>query len=826
MKTKIIILTMLVPFTVMGQQPCKDLFISEYIDGPNKNKVIEIFNPSDSVINLIGYSIKIFQNGAPTPLTVPLTGSINPKSTYVVSHPQASPAILAKTDQTHVWMNFDGNDAVVLNKGQSFYIDKIGEIGVNPGNSGWFVPPNGSTKDQNLRRKYPIDKGETDWNQGKNQWDIQPSDSIGNIKDHTNICQCLFSLVNGNSWYIKGVLDYTPYQQDVYVFRLTNKQAYTGQLNTNIVDSITFHNATGLKYNTIHFNLLSTQQDREQIRNQIRNDSLFEIEFPAVTKFPAADRTQKRWQFTNDVINLVFRDPDPSPTTVQYIENKYNLTVMHQPNPALPKGANSWTYAYVINPTGCKTRNAMDVSREIYEKDSATVKIAEPWMEPFFEPVTTNDQYFPDSWQILNTGQCLGMAPAGNGTFDADCDIEEAWNAGYTGNGITVAVIDKSIFENNHPDISSKYINGYDWIDNDNDVTASSGATGIAKPHGQSCAGLIAAVANNNIGIAGVAYGAQIVPLITWYGSSYVAFQDALAKNVDVISCSWGWAGNPSQAIENDINLCRTLGRGGKGIVIVFSAGNADANTTTFFPGYLDDVIGVIASNPNDTRKSSSDGWGSWGSNYGSKSDVAAPGTHVVTTDLLGADGYNNISNGCSGGNNLINDYTYFNGTSAAAPIVAGAAAVILSVDPSLTATAVQNILESTADKVGGYNYNAVSPGRSLEMGYGRINLFSAVQSVGIAEYSNEQNIWFTVYPNPTINNATIQFSLLQTSAVQIEIYNHIGKKLKTLYNDNYISPQNPHILSFETGSFSSGIYFLVLRTENGIKALKLTVVK
>ena len=86
-------------------------------------------------------------------------------------------------------MNFDGNDAIVLNQGHSNYIDEIGEIGVNLGQGGWNVPPGSSTKQQDLRRKYPIDKGETDWNQGKNQWSILPKDSLANIKKHDNVCQ-------------------------------------------------------------------------------------------------------------------------------------------------------------------------------------------------------------------------------------------------------------------------------------------------------------------------------------------------------------------------------------------------------------------------------------------------------------------------------------------------------------------------------------------------------------------------------------------------------------------------------------------------------------
>lgn len=171
-----------------AQQPCKELFISEYIDGNNKNKIIELYNPSDSILNLNGYYLRIYQNGAPTPDIIPLQGNVNPKETHVITHPQADNIILAKAHQTDVKMNFDGNDAIVLRKGISTDIDKIGEIGVNLGSSGWIVLPNGSTKDSDLRRKFPIDKGETDWYNGKGQWNVLPKDSLQDIKIHDNTC--------------------------------------------------------------------------------------------------------------------------------------------------------------------------------------------------------------------------------------------------------------------------------------------------------------------------------------------------------------------------------------------------------------------------------------------------------------------------------------------------------------------------------------------------------------------------------------------------------------------------------------------------------------
>jgi len=167
---------------------CQEPFISEMIEGNAPNRALELFNPSNSPIDLSSFSIRLFQNGQLTPLIIPLSGTILPKSTFVIAHPAAKNEIKTKADMLDPQLTFDGNDAIVLEKTGGTQVDKIGEIGVNPGNSGWIVPPGGSTKEQTLRRKFPINKGETNWNQGKNQWTVHPKDSVSNLKQHQNAC--------------------------------------------------------------------------------------------------------------------------------------------------------------------------------------------------------------------------------------------------------------------------------------------------------------------------------------------------------------------------------------------------------------------------------------------------------------------------------------------------------------------------------------------------------------------------------------------------------------------------------------------------------------
>ena len=129
-------------------------------------------------------------------------------------------------------------------------------------------------------------------------------------------------------------------------------------------------------------------------------------------------------------------------------------------------------------------------------------------------------------------------------------------------------------------------------------------------------------------------------------------------------------------------------------------------------------VVGAISPKGERKSKQSCDNE-NWGSCYGSALDVVAPGVRIPTTTSDG------------------NYRTDFNGTSSACPHVAGVAALVLSVNPNLTALQVRNVIESTAQKIGGYNYQGVS-GRANgtwheEMGYGLVDAYAAVRAASAA---------------------------------------------------------------------------------------------
>lgn len=191
------------------------------------------------------------------------------------------------------------------------------------------------------------------------------------------------------------------------------------------------------------------------------------------------------------------------------------------------------------------------------------------------------------------------------------------------------------------------------------------------------------------------------------------AINAALANNCVAISMSYGGT-SFSQALNDAFVAAKTQGRSGKGLFICASTGNNGSGTSVQYPANYVGVYGIGATTQVDTRASFS--------NYGNIVDISAPGSAILTTDRTGATGY-------SSGN-----YASVSGTSFSCPITAAAGAVLIYKNSSLTENQVMTILAQTADKVGGYTYainsNYPLSTRSVELGYGRINLASAVNAV------------------------------------------------------------------------------------------------
>ena len=174
-------ITTLLSSVAFGQN---SLILSEYVEGSESNKAIELYNPTSSVINLSGYAVSFFFNGAATPgATILLNGSLQPGGTCVLCHSNASGNVTGNANQTTGLVNFNGNDAVALLFNGSI-VDCFGRIGEDPGTS-WG---NGATVNHTLRRMSEVISGDPDGYDSFDpavQWDIYPEDSFDDLGRHS-----------------------------------------------------------------------------------------------------------------------------------------------------------------------------------------------------------------------------------------------------------------------------------------------------------------------------------------------------------------------------------------------------------------------------------------------------------------------------------------------------------------------------------------------------------------------------------------------------------------------------------------------------------------
>jgi subtilisin family serine protease len=317
-----------------------------------------------------------------------------------------------------------------------------------------------------------------------------------------------------------------------------------------------------------------------------------------------------------------------------------------------------------------------------------------------------NDPRFDELWGLNNTGQA-------GGTPDADIDAPEAWDINTGDGSIIVGVIDTGV-DYTHPDLVNNiwtnpgeiagngidddgngYIDdyyGWDFAYDDNDPMDVFG-------HGTHVAGTIAAEGNNGIGVTGVNWDAQIMPIKflndDGSGSTFDAIQAveyATLMGADLTNNSWG-GGGYSQPLYDAI-----AASGEAGQLFVAAAGNngTDNDLNPSYPSSydLDNIIAVAATGHQDQL--------AWYSQYGLTSvDLAAPGG-----SLDGVDAHNILST-IPG-----NDYDYFAGTSMATPHVAGAAALVWSEKPTLTAEQVKNYILGTVDLLPSLDGKVLTGGR------------------------------------------------------------------------------------------------------------------
>lgn len=353
------------------------------------------------------------------------------------------------------------------------------------------------------------------------------------------------------------------------------------------------------------------------------------------------------------------------------------------------------------------------LSRELHERDDVR------WAHPDFRIAMRvhelpDDPLLEDQWHLDNTGQS-------GGTEGADVRAFDAW-ALSTGAGQLIAVFDSGV-DSSHPDLLVTL--GTDFADGDTDSNPD--VEESSAGHGTAVAGLAAAIGDNGLGVAGVAYDAEIYAVrIIGAGSVSdinTAFREAVDAGATVLNNSWGYgdgceAYETYGALSNAVGYAERSGRDGLGSVVVFSAGNDACDASEDGILVMEEVVAVAALDDDDERES----YSSWGEVV----DIAAPAGGLVTTDISGDEGY--------GPYGTDEDYTgTFNGTSAAAPVVSGVFALVLASNDRITAAQARELVCQTASRndLDGAEWD--EDGRSLYYGCGRIDAYAAVAAAANA---------------------------------------------------------------------------------------------
>ncbi len=318
----------------------------------------------------------------------------------------------------------------------------------------------------------------------------------------------------------------------------------------------------------------------------------------------------------------------------------------------------------------------------------------------YYLDVMPNDPDFGSMWGLHNTGQT-------GGTADADIDAPEGWDITTGDSSVVVAVIDSGL-DMTHEDLAANLwtnpgeiagngidddgngfvddIHGWDFSSNDNDPSPVGGACG---GHGTHTGGTIGAVGDNGVGVTGVNWNVQIMPLKAFkpFLGVFCTANDAdliaaieyhTMMGVRISSNSWG-GGSFSQATYDAIRASKS--------VFVAAAGNDGTNNdvTPHYPSNyaLDNIISVAATTDTDALASFS--------NFGATSvDLGAPGENILST----------LHN---------NSYGSYSGTSMATPHVAGVAGLLLAQDPNLTNNEIKWRILNGTDNTG---LNVLTGGR------------------------------------------------------------------------------------------------------------------
>jgi subtilisin family serine protease len=294
-------------------------------------------------------------------------------------------------------------------------------------------------------------------------------------------------------------------------------------------------------------------------------------------------------------------------------------------------------------------------------------------------------------------------------------NAEATWDITTGTSDVTIAVIDTGKI--NHPDLTGKWLPGWDFVQNDNNPTdpgRTPGEIADSEWHGTAIAGVIAAATDNGVGMAGINWNSKIVPVrvgggdgaydsaiikgILWAAGLNVSGAPVNSNPAKLINVSWGGEGDCSTEFQEAIDAAHDAGS-----LVVVAAGNDDDDAAYYSPANCANVVSVGASDTSGDFATFT--------NYGPSVDLLAPGVSIYTancTPTITCSSYG---------------YGFKDGTSFSAPIVVGVASLMLSVNPTLTPVQIENLLIESASDVQGLYYEC-----SVSV-CGIVDAFAATQS-------------------------------------------------------------------------------------------------
>jgi serine protease AprX len=393
-------------------------------------------------------------------------------------------------------------------------------------------------------------------------------------------------------------------------------------------------------------------------------------------------------------------------------------------------------------------------------------------------------------------------------------------NMGYNGSGVLVCMLDAGFNNLQHEALTNlNILKTWDFVNGDSIVSDEPGQAGTGN-HGTLTLSTLAGFKEGQL--VGPAYGADFVLAKTentdWEHNieedDWVAgaeWGDSLGA--DIISSSLGYRDfDPGQNSytwqDMDGNTAvSTIGAdvaASRGILVVNSAGNEGSaifpENSLIAPSDGDSVCCVGAVNSSGNRASFS----SMGptADGRTKPDVMARGVGTVCASPYNPTGYTTAS-----------------GTSLSCPLVAGAAALVLQVNPTWTNMQILDALRNTAD-------NASNPSNTY--GWGVINTYEAAfySFTGVADGPKpiENFDLYPAYPNPFNPSTNIRFSLSSPGQVDLAIYNNLGQKVATLVDKQMNLGE--HKMNWDASGFASGVYYMMLKANEGQRIQKLLLIK